>query len=60
MSATRIDYSLPRERRFGQMVICVTSHNQSFLVGAESRDLNSFPISQEVKSMFQSFLINDH
>ena len=58
LPATRVDYSVPGQRRFGQMVICVTSRNQAFLVGAESNNLTGFPIGNDLKSMFQSFLIN--
>jgi len=56
--ATRLDYSIPRQGRFGQMVICVTEKNQSFLAAAESHNLNGFPIANDVKTMFQTFLIN--
>jgi len=58
MSATRVDYALPRKGLFGQMIICVTGRNQSFVVSAESANFNTNPIGSDIKSMFHSFLIN--
>lgn len=60
MTATRLDYSMPGRGRFGQMIICVTGTNQSFVVGAESGNLNGSPIGSDLKTMFQTFLINAH